>query len=176
MRGPAANLFKAGAEGKHCNNIRRDWFRKMAKMKYDHRATQLKVSPRCKVGLVYICTMFKHNEIQIHHKTVTPLSCKDPYLLRRYLAHQAYIDIVSITVTISVSLGRFLRCPSVGLMSRWLSLGKRDGGKLKSHLTCQTVGFDFSSYLSLANPINYLLVPSQPTGALPFKEHAVLST
>ena len=35
MRGPAARLCKAGAGGKHQNNIRRDWFRHMG----DHRAT-----------------------------------------------------------------------------------------------------------------------------------------
>ena len=43
MRGPAAKFFMAGAEGKHQNNIRRDWFRRMANMKFDHRVPKLKV-------------------------------------------------------------------------------------------------------------------------------------
>lgn len=42
MRGPIATLFKAGAGGKHHNNIRRDWFRQLGNMKYDHRASKLK--------------------------------------------------------------------------------------------------------------------------------------
>ena len=39
MRGPAASLFKAGAVGKHQNNIKRDWHRQMGTMDYDHRVT-----------------------------------------------------------------------------------------------------------------------------------------
>ena len=38
MKGPAASLFQAGAAGRHQNNIKRDWFRKMGNMDYDHRA------------------------------------------------------------------------------------------------------------------------------------------
>ena len=38
FRGPAATLFKAGAVGRHQNNIKRDWFRQMGQMDYDHRA------------------------------------------------------------------------------------------------------------------------------------------
>jgi len=41
MRGPAASLFQAGSSGRHQNNIRRDWFRKMGDMNYDHRVTWL---------------------------------------------------------------------------------------------------------------------------------------
>ena len=37
MKGPAASLFQAGAAGRHQNNIKRDWFRKMGNMSYDHR-------------------------------------------------------------------------------------------------------------------------------------------
>lgn len=44
MKGPVAKLFSAGAEGKHQNNIRRDWFRRMANMKFDHRVPKLKDS------------------------------------------------------------------------------------------------------------------------------------
>ena len=39
MRGPAASLFKAGAVGRHQNNIKRDWHRQMGDMNYDHRVT-----------------------------------------------------------------------------------------------------------------------------------------
>ena len=45
MRGPAAGLFRAGAEGKHLNNIRRDWFRKIG----DHHAAKLNTT--CLTGL-----------------------------------------------------------------------------------------------------------------------------
>ncbi|CAL1167644.1 unnamed protein product [Cladocopium goreaui] len=38
LKGPAASLFSAGASGRHQNNIKRDWFRKMSNMEYDHRA------------------------------------------------------------------------------------------------------------------------------------------
>ena len=38
MKGPAASLFGAGAGGRHQNNIKRDWFRKMGDMDFDHRA------------------------------------------------------------------------------------------------------------------------------------------
>ena len=38
MKGPAASLFGAGAGGRHQNNIKRDWFRKMGNMDFDHRA------------------------------------------------------------------------------------------------------------------------------------------
>ena len=37
MRGPLLGLRKAGAQGAHQNNIRRDWFRKMGRMEVDHR-------------------------------------------------------------------------------------------------------------------------------------------
>ena len=37
MRGPAAGLGRAGAKGKHTNNIRRDWFRRMDRMELEHR-------------------------------------------------------------------------------------------------------------------------------------------
>ncbi|CAL1173183.1 unnamed protein product [Cladocopium goreaui] len=38
LQGPAADLLKAGASGRHLNNVKRDWFRKMGDMNYDHRA------------------------------------------------------------------------------------------------------------------------------------------
>ena len=41
MRGPAASLGKAGAGGKHANNVRRDWFRQMGRMDVDHRAARI---------------------------------------------------------------------------------------------------------------------------------------
>ena len=34
MKGPAAALFGAGAKGRH---IKRDWFRQMGDMQFDHR-------------------------------------------------------------------------------------------------------------------------------------------
>ena len=37
MKGPAAALFGAGAKGRHSNNIKRDWFRQMGDMQFDHR-------------------------------------------------------------------------------------------------------------------------------------------
>ena len=37
LQGPAADLLKAGASGRHLNNVKRDWFRKMGEMNYDHR-------------------------------------------------------------------------------------------------------------------------------------------
>ena len=37
MKGPAAAFGKAGAGGKHANNVRRDWFRRLGKMDLDHR-------------------------------------------------------------------------------------------------------------------------------------------
>ena len=37
LQGPAADLLKAGASGRHLNNVKRDWFRKMGDMNYDHR-------------------------------------------------------------------------------------------------------------------------------------------
>ncbi|CAK9064142.1 unnamed protein product [Durusdinium trenchii] len=38
MRGPVAELVKAGGGGRHRNNVRRDWFRQMGRMDRDHRA------------------------------------------------------------------------------------------------------------------------------------------
>ena len=43
MRGPAATLEKAGAGGRHQNNVRRDWFRQMGHMDVDPRATWCKL-------------------------------------------------------------------------------------------------------------------------------------
>lgn len=39
MRGPVAELVKAGGGGRHRNNVRRDWFRQMGRMDRDHRAS-----------------------------------------------------------------------------------------------------------------------------------------
>ena len=36
MKGPVADLAKAGALGRHQNNIKRDWMRQMSDMNYDH--------------------------------------------------------------------------------------------------------------------------------------------
>ena len=60
MRGPVASLGKAGASGKHVNNVRRDWFRQMERMEVEHHVPCLDVY----VYFHLMCAMLKTLGVQ----------------------------------------------------------------------------------------------------------------
>ena len=70
LKGPAASLFQAGSAGRHQNNIKRDWFRKMGNMNYDHRVAWRLL--HAKIDTFYFLPyLVEHLLVGNHHQVPT---------------------------------------------------------------------------------------------------------